>query len=145
MPLERKDGFDSSFLIPKTKILSLSPPAAAAPFHATAAPVAGGGGESFIPEYETGLCIIVRLLARFVEVSHKTAAEAEEGGCAVGPEMGMAHAMQARNAAAAAAAAAVAAHDRMLLQGYGSWLLYRASQVPRIQTLSPPLHCVLML
>ena len=50
-------------------------------------------------EFESGLCIILRLLARFVEVSHKTALEvvaahAEEALSSGGVELGMAYAIQ---------------------------------------------------
>ncbi len=100
----------SFYSIPKTKPTGPAFAAAAAAERqgagvAATASVGTGGGSKFIPEYETGLCIILRLLARFVEVAHKTASEvtsalqtqslhADEPVSVAGAELGMAHAMQ---------------------------------------------------
>jgi len=116
--LDMKDATHAaSYTIPKMKSSSVSFSAASSPVNvAASSAVCDNDSGNFISEFGPGLCIIMRLLARFVEVSHSevsasnassAAAHAEETFTAGGAELGMAHAMQ----------------------GYGSWLLYRASQL----------------
>lgn len=94
----------ASYTIPKMKSSSVSFSAASSPVNvAASSAVCDNDSGNFISEFGPGLCIIMRLLARFVEVSHSevsasnassAAAHAEETFTAGGAELGMAHAMQ---------------------------------------------------
>ena len=145
--LDMKDTTHAaSYSIPKMKSSSVSFSAASSPVNvAASSAVCDSDSGNFISEFGPGLCIIMRLLARFVEVSHSEvsasiassgAAHAEETFTAGGADLGMAHAMQVALPAWLPLFSACNCSPFTVLQGYGSWLLYRASQVSSLVSLN---------
>jgi hypothetical protein len=128
IPLEQHNDDHGCYTIPKISKPSgpLATAAPAVPANATTTAVSSAKGSSFIPEYESGLCIIIRLLARFVENAQKTGTYLPSTAAVTGSSVAEFTTMRLEDSVSPNMTESSITQS---IQGYSSWLAYRACQL----------------